>query len=77
MSAAYGSYMAISSNLRYQILAGVVEERGIEAVFAGNPALCSALSFVVRTSNTFLGSLMWVDYLRLLGLQKVGTDGGH
>jgi hypothetical protein len=24
----------------------------------------------VRTGNTFLGSLMWVDYLRLLGLQK-------
>lgn len=33
MSAAYGSYMASSSNLRYQILAGLVEERGIEAVF--------------------------------------------
>ena len=76
MSAAYGSYMAISSNLRYQILAGVIEERGIESVFAGNPALCSALSFVVRTSNTFLGSLMWVDYLRLLGLQKA-AEGGH
>lgn len=70
MSAAYASYMAVSSNLRYQVIAGVVEERGIEAVFKGNPALCSALSFVVRTGNTFLGSLMWVDYLRLIGLQK-------
>ncbi|EIE26551.1 hypothetical protein COCSUDRAFT_46136 [Coccomyxa subellipsoidea C-169] len=69
MSAAYSSYMAVSSNLRYQVIAGIVEERGIEAVFASNPALCSALSFIVRTSNTFLGSLMWVDYLRLLGLQ--------
>ncbi|CAL8466859.1 g6395 [Coccomyxa elongata] len=68
-SAAYSSYMAVSSNLRYQIIAGIVEERGIEAIFASNPALCSALSFIVRTSNTFLGSLMWVDYLRLLGLQ--------
>jgi hypothetical protein len=69
MSAAYSSYMAVSSNLRYQIIAGVVEERGIEAVFKNNAALCSALSFVVRTSNTYLGSLMWVDYIRLLGLQ--------
>lgn len=28
-----------------------------------------------RTGNTFLGSLLWVDYIRLLGLQKAG--GGH
>ena len=71
MSAAYASYMAVSSNLRYQVIAGVVEERGIEALFGSrSPALCSALSFVVRTGNTFLGSLMWVDYLRLIGLQK-------
>jgi len=70
MSAAYASYMAVSSNLRYQVIAGVVEERGIEVLFKGNPAAAAALSFVVRTGNTFLGSLMWVDYLRLLGLQK-------
>jgi hypothetical protein len=69
MSAAYASYMAVSSNLRYQVLAGVVEERGIETLLAGRPGLCNALSFVVRTGNTFLGSLMWVDYLRLLKLQ--------
>jgi hypothetical protein len=75
MSSAYGLYMATSSNLRYQFLAGVVEERGIERVFRGNPALCGALSFVVRTGNTFLGSLLWVDFIRLLGMQKGG--GGH
>ena len=75
MSAAYGSYMASSSNLRYQILAGIVEERGIEMWFKSNPAVCAALSFVVRTGNTFLGSLLWVDYLQLLGLQKIGA--GH
>ena len=75
MSAAYGSYMATSSNLRYQVLAGIVEERGIEVFFKSNPAVCAALSFVVRTGNTFLGSLLWVDYLQLLGLQKIG--GGH
>ena len=70
LSAAYASYMAVSSNLRYQLIAGVVEERGIEVLFKSNPAACAALSFVVRTGNTFLGSLLWVDYLRLLGLQK-------
>lgn len=72
MSAAYGTYMASSSNLRYQILAGIVEERGIETLFRNNPALCTALSFAVRTGNTFLGSLLWVDFLSLLGLQKIG-----
>jgi len=75
MSAAYGSYMASSSNLRYQILAGIVEERGIEVLFKSQPAVCAALSFVVRTANTFLGSLLWVDFLNILGLQKIG--GGH
>lgn len=39
-----------------QILAGLVEERGIEVFFRSNPAACAALSFIVRTGNTFLGS---------------------
>lgn len=52
---------------RYQILAGVIEERGIETLFKGNYQLCAALSFIVRTGNTFLGSLLWVDFIRLLG----------
>lgn len=72
MSGAYGLYMASSSNLRYQILAGIVEERGIEVLFKNNPAICAALSFAVRTGNTFLGSLLWVDFLSILGLQKIG-----
>lgn len=74
MSAAYGLYMASSSNLRYQILAGILEERGIEVIFKSNPAICAALSFAVRTGNTFLGSLLWVDFLNIIGLQKIG---GH
>ncbi|KDD71189.1 hypothetical protein H632_c5607p0, partial [Helicosporidium sp. ATCC 50920] len=69
MSAAYGAYMASSANLRYQIVAGLIEERGIETLFRHSPAVCAALSFAVRTGNTFLGSLLWVDFLRLLRLQ--------
>lgn len=72
MAAAYGLYMATSSNLRYQILAGLVEERGIESWFKGNPQVCAVLSFIVRTANTFLGSLLWVDFIGILGLQKIG-----
>eukprot|EP00951_Prasinocladus_malaysianus_P002497 scaffold17630_cov47-Prasinocladus_malaysianus.AAC.1 len=50
--------------------AGVIEERGIETVFRGKPGVCHACSFVVRTLNTFLGSLLWVDFVRLCGMQK-------
>lgn len=71
-SAAYGVYMATSSNIRYQLLAGVIEERGIETMFKGNYKVTTALSFIVRTANTFLGSLLWVDFVRLLGMQKSG-----
>lgn len=33
-------------------------------MFKSNPAACAILSFIVRTGNTFLGSLLWVDYIR-------------
>lgn len=69
MAGAYGLYMASSANLRYQVLAGLVEERGIETLFHGKPNICAALSFIVRTGNTFLGSILWVDFLRMLNLQ--------
>jgi len=52
------------------LAAGVIEERGIEVLFKGNPSLCHALSFAARTANTFVGSLLWVDFVRLCGMQK-------
>lgn len=69
-SVAYGVYMAVSSNLRYQILAGVVEQRILEPLLHQHKLILSALCFAVRTGNTFLGSLMWVDYARWIGIQK-------
>ena len=69
-SAAYGLYMSTSSNLRYQLLAGVIEQRMIEPLLHPYPFASAAASFVVRTGNTFVGSLLWVDFVRLLGLQK-------
>ncbi|KAL3537503.1 hypothetical protein ACH5RR_000869 [Cinchona calisaya] len=69
-SAAYGVYMAVSSNLRYQILAGVIEQRILEPLLHNHKLVLSAICFVVRTGNTFLGSLMWVDYARWTGIQK-------
>ncbi|KAL0460953.1 UNVERIFIED_CONTAM: protein RETICULATA-RELATED 4, chloroplastic [Sesamum latifolium] len=69
-SVAYGVYMAVSSNLRYQVVAGVVEQRILEPLLHQHKLLLSAMCFAVRTGNTFLGSLLWVDYARLIGIQK-------
>eukprot|EP00245_Coleochaete_scutata_P007772 TRINITY_DN23532_c0_g1_i1.p1 TRINITY_DN23532_c0_g1~~TRINITY_DN23532_c0_g1_i1.p1 ORF type:complete len:430 (+),score=77.22 TRINITY_DN23532_c0_g1_i1:195-1484(+) len=68
-TAAYGVYMSISSNLRYQIVAGVIEQRMLEPWLHSHKLALSLLCFVVRTGNTFLGSLMWVDYARFVGVQ--------
>ncbi|KAF8009223.1 hypothetical protein BT93_J0267 [Corymbia citriodora subsp. variegata] len=57
-SAAYGVYMAVSSNLRYQVLAGVIEQRILEPMLHQHKVMLSALCFAVRTGNTFLGSLL-------------------
>ncbi|XP_073009018.1 protein RETICULATA-RELATED 4, chloroplastic-like [Typha latifolia] len=70
-SVAYGVYMAVSSNLRYQVLAGVIEQRILEPLLHNQKLALSALCFAVRTGNTFLGSLMWVDYARWIGIQKI------
>ncbi|XP_006654349.1 protein RETICULATA-RELATED 4, chloroplastic-like [Oryza brachyantha] len=68
-SVAYGVYMAVSSNLRYQILAGVIEQRMLEPLLHRHKLVLSALCFAVRTGNTFLGSLLWVDYAKWIGIQ--------
>ncbi|XP_047952354.1 protein RETICULATA-RELATED 4, chloroplastic-like [Salvia hispanica] len=69
-SAAYGVYMSVSSNLRYQVLAGVIEQRILEPLLHEHKLVLSAVCFAVRTGNTFLGSLMWVDYARWIGIQR-------
>ncbi|XP_052171738.1 protein RETICULATA-RELATED 4, chloroplastic-like [Diospyros lotus] len=70
-SIAYGVYMAVSSNLRYQVLAGVIEQRMLEPLLHQHKVVLGAMCFAVRTGNTFLGSLMWVDYARWVGVQKI------
>ncbi|XP_071690089.1 protein RETICULATA-RELATED 4, chloroplastic-like [Rutidosis leptorrhynchoides] len=57
-SVAYGVYMSVSSNLRYQVLAGVIEQRMLEPLLHQHKLILSAICFAVRTGNTFLGSLM-------------------
>lgn len=69
-SIGYGVYMSVSSNLRYQVLAGVIEQRMLEPLLHKHKLALSAICFVVRTGNTFLGSLMWVDFARWTGIQR-------
>ncbi|XP_021278845.1 LOW QUALITY PROTEIN: protein RETICULATA-RELATED 4, chloroplastic-like [Herrania umbratica] len=73
-SVAYGVYMAVSSNLRYQVLAGVIEQRILEPLLHQHKLMLSAICFAVRTGNTYLGSLLWVDYARLVGIQKAHEE---
>ncbi|KAJ4846963.1 Protein RETICULATA-RELATED 4, chloroplastic [Turnera subulata] len=70
-SIGYGVYMAVSSNLRYQVLAGIIEQRILEPMLHERKLILSAICFAFRTGNTFLGSLMWVDYARWVGIQKI------
>ncbi|KAK6925583.1 Protein RETICULATA-related [Dillenia turbinata] len=53
----------------YQMLAGVIEQRILEPLLHNQKLLLSASCFAVRTGNTFLGSLLWVDYARWIGIQ--------
>ncbi len=65
------SINAHSTCSRYQLVAGIIEERGIEEYIADR-RICNVLSFIVRTSNTFVGSLLWLDFIRFFGLQSSG-----
>uniref|UniRef100_A0A803LC28 Uncharacterized protein n=2 Tax=Chenopodium quinoa TaxID=63459 RepID=A0A803LC28_CHEQI len=69
-SIAYGVYLSVSANLRYQIIAGVIEQRILEPFLHDQKLILSAVCFAVRTGNTFLGSLMWVDFARFIGVQR-------
>eukprot|EP01018_Ginkgo_biloba_P004832 Gb_17059 [translate_table: standard] len=66
----YGSFLATSANLRYQVIAGIVEHWIADYVLASQPFLGNALSFLARTVNSYWGSQQWVDLARLTGLQQ-------
>ncbi|XP_020227534.1 protein RETICULATA-RELATED 4, chloroplastic [Cajanus cajan] len=71
ISVAYGVYMVVISNLRYQVLAGIIEQRILEPLLHQNRLLLTAAYFTVRTANTYWGSLLWVDFAREVGVQKI------
>ncbi|KAF6152656.1 hypothetical protein GIB67_008093 [Kingdonia uniflora] len=65
----YGSFLGTSANLRYQIIAGLVEHRISDHFLSSQPILVNTLSFVVRTINSYWGTQQWIDLARFTGLQ--------
>ncbi|XP_028797650.1 protein RETICULATA-RELATED 5, chloroplastic-like [Neltuma alba] len=69
----YASFLGISANLRYQIIAGVVEHR-LSEQFSSQTLLLNIISFVARTINSYLGTQQWIDLARSTGLQVKKTE---
>lgn len=65
----YGCFLGTSANLRYQIIAGIVEHR-LSEEFSSQTLLVNMLSFIARTINSYWGTQQWVDLARFAGLQS-------
>eukprot|EP00898_Chlorokybus_atmophyticus_P000780 jgi/Chlat1/1702/Chrsp127S01934 len=69
-SLVYGTFLATSSNLRYQFIAGVVEHWLADYLLVEWPLAGAFLSFVTRTANSFWGTSQWIDTARFFQLQS-------
>ncbi|KAJ3669056.1 hypothetical protein LUZ60_011006 [Juncus effusus] len=75
-AAVYGGFLGTSANLRYQVIAGLVEHRISDYLieYYKAPFLANVLSFVVRTINSYYGTQQWIDLARYTGIQKSKTE---
>ncbi|KAI3470932.1 hypothetical protein Pfo_027595 [Paulownia fortunei] len=64
----YSTFLGTSANLRYQVIAGIVEHR-ISDQFSDQALLVNMISFVARTINSYWGTQQWIDLARYTGLQ--------
>ncbi|KAM0013293.1 putative hem-binding uptake, Tiki superfamily, ChaN [Helianthus debilis subsp. tardiflorus] len=69
----YSSFLGTSANLRYQIIAGLVEHR-LSDMFADQTLFVNMISFVVRTINSYWGTQQWIDLARFTGLQAQKSE---
>lgn len=72
-AAVYSGFLGTSANLRYQVIAGIVEHR-ISDEFSSQVVLVNMLSFVVRTINSYWGTQQWIDLARFSGLQTRSSE---
>jgi Protein RETICULATA-related len=68
-----GAFMATVSNLRYQVLQGVVEPWIVKVCdsWGGIATVRNAIIFAIRIANGILGSLLAIAGMRWLGLQRL------
>lgn len=72
-SAAWGSFMAVSSNTRFQIVEGM--ELGIAKLFVGKAqSFVNASIIALRLANNYWGGVQFVQFFRYIGLHATGEQ---
>ncbi|KAK4536085.1 hypothetical protein CDCA_CDCA07G2110 [Cyanidium caldarium] len=68
-SLVWGSFMACSSNVRYQLV-NALEARLFEPLLRSiNPLWMAIASFFLRFGNTYVGGMHWIRWARQAGIQ--------
>ena len=64
---AWGGFMMVSSNVRYQLVNGF-EQRVLERVLPGG-MVGTGITFAVRFGNSYVGGMQWLPWARFWGVQ--------